>query len=147
MVRFVSVKSQSTPWIAISIWTCPIVQSEPRLKLKKSKDALECYNRIIQFHWQNHCNKKYRLDRKEGDFFYCARAVLTIMIWFNQKGFKSHPNLSQHRQTKFWSISFYFKTAGWKNCLIFFNSDCLTFVYLGMKCLDPLLMFRKYVYY
>ena len=35
MVRFVSVKSQSTPWIAISIWTCPIVQSEPRLKLKK----------------------------------------------------------------------------------------------------------------
>ena len=89
MVRFVSVKSQSTPWIAISIWTCPIVQSEPRLKLKKNKDALECYNRIIQFHWQNHCDKKYRLDRKEGDFFYFARAILTIVIWFNQKGFKS----------------------------------------------------------
>ena len=111
---------------------------------KKNKDALECYNRIIQFHWQNHCNKKYRLGRKEGDFFYFARAVLTIMIWFNQKGFKSHPNLSQHRQTKFYFILFqncWMKKLSYIFLLRLFDI-C---IYLGMKCLDQLLMFRKYV--
>ena len=44
--------------------------------------------------------------KKATSSTYFARAVLTIMIWFNQKGFKSHPNLSQHRQTKFYFILF-----------------------------------------